>query len=198
MEQLVILIIVGVVGLIQWLIKRSNEMRERQEIDRRLAEQGGDRPRGKVLQDYAGHEAFETNTQQAEQDAGQEIQESMKRLMQAFGMSEEEVREVPETPVFVEPPLPAAAPVTSKQSRAEAKQPKVRQGRLRSFKVPKIAAPAFAHTPAAVAVVPGTTRIAPSVTTTAQSPWKQRLAQPQSVREAIVFAEILGSPRALR
>jgi len=197
MEQLVLLIIVGVVSLIHWFIKRSNEMRERQEINRCLAEQGGDRPRGKILQDYAGHEAFDTSTQQTEQGAGQEIQESMKRLMRAFGMEEDEIRNTPETPVSEAPPLPsAAAPVESKQSRAVAKRPTVRQGKLRSFKVPKITA--FAHTPAAVAVVPGTTRTAPSVTTATQSPWKQRLAQPQSIREAIVFAEILGSPRALR
>ena len=186
MEQLVILIVVGVIAFINWLIKRSAEVREQREIDRRLAEQGG---RQRVGSDdtLVRPTPVARPIGEAEQEAEHEMQESMRCLMQAFGMSEDE------KPVFEAAPAPPPMP-TPKPKPVVVKQPKVRQAKLRPFKVPQVTASAY--TPTSTAAAPRKKNV-PSVTTIPQSPWKQRLAQSKSVREAIVLSEILRSPKAL-
>ncbi len=96
MEQLVILVLIGLIGLVNWLVQRSAEIRERRKEERKS--QGI--PEGNPFQ-----------PPESPAPSPKDPAKEMRRLMEALGVPIEESEEEP-TPQFVAPPrvLPAVTP----------------------------------------------------------------------------------------
>ncbi len=87
MEQLVILVIIGLISLVNWLMQRSAEMKEKRRLEK--AAQQGEPPEPLVPEP-----SYETQEERPD--------EAMRKLMEALGLP---VEEAP-------PPLPRPAPPT--------------------------------------------------------------------------------------
>jgi hypothetical protein len=113
MEQVVIIVIIGLISLVNWVVKRSAEIREERKLERqRLGIPEGD--------------PFHSAPHQAESPApltrpALAPSAEMRRLMEALGLPSEE-EEAPPGPVVREaplPPLPAYRPPAASKPRAE-------------------------------------------------------------------------------
>lgn len=98
MEQLVILLIIGIISLVNWLVQRSGELRKKQKLEReRLGIPEGNPYR-------AEHEKTEPAPERRRDPAA-----DMRKLMEALGVPiEEEI--VPEPARMEPPPLPKKEP----------------------------------------------------------------------------------------
>ena len=101
MEQLVILVIIGLISLVNWLMQRSAEIKKQ----RRLEQQGHDLPR----ESEEVPEAVAPRRAAPDRDPTVE----MRRLMEALGIPmEEEPPALPEPPrAMPDPPAPTPAPI---------------------------------------------------------------------------------------
>ena len=113
MEQVVIIVIIGLISLVNWVMKRSAEIREERKLERqRLGIPEGD--------------PFHSAPHQAEKPEPPHRpaiapSPDMRRLMEALGLPQEE-EEAPPNPVVREapaPPLPAYRPPSTPKPRAE-------------------------------------------------------------------------------
>ena len=112
MEQVVIIVIIGLISLVNWVMKRSAEIREQRKLERqRLGIPEGD--------------PFHVGPHLAESHASRphpfmEPSTDMRRLMEAIGLpsDEEEVPVVREVAPSL-PPLPAYHPPLRRKPRAE-------------------------------------------------------------------------------
>lgn len=90
MEQLIILVLIGLISLINWIIQKSAEMREKRKLER--------------MRDH-GLEPPEVPT--TEPEPAQGADEAMRRLMEALGLPEDAAPPPPRPqPPFIPPPLP--------------------------------------------------------------------------------------------
>ncbi len=116
MEQLVILLIIGAISLVNWLIRKSAEMREQKKQARR--EQGLD----PADSDTSEIPAFQEVQKPAA--APETADESMRRLMEALGLpTESEPPALPRPVVEAPPPIPkiaSAPPLTPRVSKNSA------------------------------------------------------------------------------
>lgn len=113
-QQIVFIVIIGLISLVNWLMKRSAEIREQRKREReRLGIPEGD--------------PFHPESQQAENPAPQPSpvkapSPDMRRLMEALGLPADEE---PPTPVVrqvtprARPPLPACQPTPARKPRVE-------------------------------------------------------------------------------
>lgn len=157
MEQLILLVVIGLISLINWAIKKSAQMREQKRIEE--ATLRGEAPE---LPSEPEPRAFE--------NSGEDPGERMRKLMEALGLPPTDLP----PPLHTEPPRP---PLQKKiapppAQKIQAPDPPLPVHRARTPKLPKPAA--------------------------SPSPFRQLLTRPESAREAIVLAEILSSPRAIR
>lgn len=182
MEQLVILIIIGLISLVNWVLQKSAEKREQAKLQREAERAGKDETRRNV---YTQTQPVRSNTPPRRPPA----QDPFKELMEALGLPPDELR----------PPVPPRLP-----------KPDFEEEEIRSMeeavppplhRVPPVMAPhrpqrpdektmqlasAFAageHPPARGAARVGSVR--------------SLLTGRASQRQAIILAEILGPPRAL-
>jgi hypothetical protein len=182
MDQLVLLVVIGLISLINWVIQKAAEKREQAKLER-----GAKRETGRNIY---------TQKQQrpaAARRASAPTQDPFKELMDALGLpaetvlpppvaqrpapeAEEEFASLEEAP----PPLPKRAAPKAESPRwqpASVRRPDEKTARLASAFAAKEKAPAEkAHR---VSV-------------------RELLADRTSKRQAIVLAEILGPPRALQ
>jgi hypothetical protein len=160
MEQLVLILIIALISFVNWLFKKSAELREKRKLERHAME-GGAVP----------SQAEEPPPASAQGDPD----ESMRRLMEALGLPQDEApppvirREsspppLPPQPVFEAPPSPVATPVPASLP------PRL----VRSASVP---VPTRRSTP---------------------SPLRELLTSPEGLKKAIMISEILGKPKSLR
>lgn len=196
MEQLILLILIGVISLVNWLIQRSGEMREkrRREQAMREAEMRGDAPSA---------DPSPAATTQAEDPT-----ESMRRLMEALGLPTES--EPPpvhrsDTP----PPIPEPPPLVEQARQVEAERteaapsPKLSKS-PRFHPVPTPDANYFPET-TEVFVPKSPKRPVPPIRPYDQTPRVRRPAgrigrlvrNPQSLRDGIILQAVLGNPKAL-
>ena len=170
MEQIVILAFIGLVSLVNWLIKRSSDLREKRKLEqKRLGITEGNPFRSDPDREPPTPEPV---PQDADPAAG------MRKVMEALGLPlEDEPRAVrylpPPKPESSLPPLPAFEKNRTPRHTA----PPV-------HRVPvKPAAPALPAVPATVTSRPPNT-------------WATLLRSRESARQAIVLREILGPPKA--
>jgi hypothetical protein len=100
MEQLVILVIIGLISLVNWLIQRSAEARERRRIERKRQES----PDG----DPFHQDGTARKVEQPEPVSDADPAREMRRLMEAFGIPMEP--EDPAPPEKIRPVAPPALP----------------------------------------------------------------------------------------
>jgi len=199
MEQLVILLVIGAISLVNWLLQRSAELREKRKLER----QGG--PAGAPPLPRTGPPPVARG---GDPDAEADPAEAMRKLMEALGLPVEEAPpKIPQRGQAPPPlPVPEASvpePAPPVPARREFPEPVERPARpmaealafereLRDFagkiempplrpappKPPKAAAATVAH------VKPGR--------------FRRLLSDRSSVRDAVVLSEILGQPKSLR
>jgi hypothetical protein len=172
MEQVVIIVIIGLISLVNWVVKRSAEIREERKLEReRLGIPEGD--------------PFHSAPHQAEKPEPPHRpaiapSPDMRRLMEALGLPQEE-EESPPMPVVREapaPPLPIhKLPAAPKPRADDAYTPEA----TGTKHVPRSA------TRNAVSVPPATAPV---------SPLAAALRSRDGIRQAVVLREILGPPKA--
>ena len=160
MEQLVLILIIALISFINWLFKKSAELREKRKLERQTFDGGETLQRGE-------------EPVPGEPPAG-DPDDSMRRLMEALGLPQEDVPPVlpkrpatpppiPELPKFVAPPAPT----------------------VRAASVPPPARPVRPSPP-------------PPPAQPSRSPLRELLASPDGLKKAVMLSEILGQPKSLR
>lgn len=181
MEQLVLLVVIGLISLINWVMQRAAEKREQAKLER-----GAKRETGRNIYTQ------KTQRPAAARRASAPAQDPLKELMEALGLpaetilpppvaqrsapeAEEEFASLEEAP----PPIPRSAPVAEKPrwQPPSIRRPDEKMARLAS---------AFAAKEKATATA-----------TPLPSSVRAMLSDRTSKRHAIVLAEILGTPRGL-
>jgi hypothetical protein len=174
MEQVVILLLIALISLVNWLVKKSSELREARKREQGAAEGGGSLRSEPPQLPEAEHEI------------------SMRRLSEALGLPEEAEppvlpkrmeRQVPPPRATPPPPLPPprpsplARPVISHVPLAPAHE------EYRFIELPHtISKPARPR----IEVAPSSSRI------------RELLGSAGGLRDAVVLSEILGPPKSLR
>ena len=170
MEQLVILLLIALISFINWLVKKSSQLREARKLEQGTAK-SGDSLRGEP-----------SRTPEAEPEV------SMRRLREALGLPEdakppalpkrvEQPLPSPIAPPPLPPALPPARPVVSHISLTPAHE------EYRFIEMPHRAGKP-ARSRVEVAVNPSRIR--------------ELLGSAGGLRDAVVLSEILGPPKCLR
>ena len=191
MEQLVILLLIALISIINWIIQKSKERREKRKLEKRADATG---------EPVANHEPAPDAT-------GTET--AMRRLREALGLPEEapppvipkraEPRVEPERiePKRMEPkrgehPVPVPAPSRDRSVPPSLPQPERKPIAVHAPAVPRWQEhrrSGFLHKMAKP----------PPPEVSKQSPRIRELLQSQGgLRDAVVLSEILGSPMSLR
>ncbi len=162
MDQLVLLVLIGLISLINWAIKRSAEMREKRRVEKAARQ---------------GEPHIYPQSSQPPPPPTEDPTESMRKLMEALGLPVE----APPPPVLSrQPPIPAIPPPPAFAAPSPASAQALPPARPRQTPSKR---------PALVASTASTVR---------QTRFGAMLHQPGSARDAIVLAEILGTPIGLR
>jgi hypothetical protein len=192
MEQLVILLIIGAISLINWLLQKSAEHKQRR---------GGQDGPEETSRDteISGWEESVSPTAGQQDSTTQE--EQMRRFFEALGLPSPQ--ESPQEPVITPsfetepPPLPNPAPAR----RAAAKP-----ASAPSFLTPSATSPTMVAKPTLrenremkeLAAKFEASELDAASTTGTQAVFRNLLADPHGARQAIILQEILNPPRALR
>ena len=127
MEQLVILVIIGLISLVNWLVQRSSEIRKQRKLER---EQQGI-PEGNP---------FLPSEEKSAAPARKDPSEEMRRLMEVLGVPVEEPQresaappQLPPAPVFVTAPSRRKNPPSAPKPAAAAPSPQHPASSSRAF-----------------------------------------------------------------
>jgi len=166
MEQVVILVIIGLISFVNWLMQRSAELRERRKLERKME----GIPEGNPFQEQ---EAPEPPPSRPVADPGAE----MRKLMEALGLP---IEDEP-APVFVPertapPPLPTP-PEVAPIPRA-------------------VFTPRSTTSTRSLSQIAGSRPAPGPTDPVQTSPLSAALRSHEGIRQAIVLAEILGRPKA--
>ncbi|HEY5954129.1 MAG TPA: hypothetical protein VIT18_07180 [Terrimicrobiaceae bacterium] len=185
MEQLVILLLIAAISLINWIVQKSKETREKRKLEKR-ADSTGESLKGAP----------------AEPPPEPEAEISMRRLREALGLPE--AAEPPAIPKRVEPPAQPRKPkkqATSPPSLPDepiAPPPLPRPARKPIVvHVPPVHRPPEHH----VFDFPHRTFKPAAKTEAAPRPHsriRELLGSPGGLRAAVVLSEILGPPKGVR
>ena len=181
MDQLVLLVIIGLISLVNWVMQKAAEKRELAKLER------GEREAG---QPSVYRQPPPPKQRTAERRARAPQQDPLKELMEALGLPPEAVAPQPVAPrVEVEteefaslesapPPVPQPAPAASKPrwQPPSIRRPDEKAAKLAAAFAAKEKSPAEKARPASV---------------------RGLLSDRTSKRHAVVLAEILGPPRGL-
>lgn len=139
MEQLVILVLIGLISLINWLVQKSGEMREKRKLERQAQFEGADELR----------QAPPAEDPTFSPPSDEEVHaEKLRRFMEALGMPVEEEAPPPRPVRQASPPPMVPAPervVTPSLVTAAAEMAPVR-----SLRRPVVPAPARKQEPSRV------------------------------------------------
>ncbi|MEX1118697.1 MAG: hypothetical protein WEB60_07870 [Terrimicrobiaceae bacterium] len=168
MEQLVILVIIGLISLVNWLMQRSAQIKEKRRLEK-AAQQG------EPVETFDSEPSFETQEERPD--------ESMRKLMEALGLPVEEPP--PPIPQRVEaPPAPRDVPM------APVSTPNFSHKRLAEpprevfvHEIPQILPPR--RRPAIVEVAE-------------PSRFRTLLSTNEGIRDAFVLAEVLAKPVSMQ
>ncbi|GAB4169176.1 MAG: hypothetical protein Fur0032_07640 [Terrimicrobiaceae bacterium] len=172
MEQLVLLLIIGAISLINWLLQRSAELREKRKAER--AAQAGEL--GSPPPPVTGPPPVLSEPDPSE---------SMRKLMEALGLPVESP-----PPARVPPPIPTAHEELIPEPVLFVPEPEI--------PVVKVSRPAENPLPRFEKPVKTVPAVSESHTSASSGRFRAILATPGGVRDAIVLAEVLGKPLAVR
>jgi len=182
MDQLVLLVIIGLISLVNWVMQKAAEKREQAKLDRAEREEG---KRSVYRQPPPQKRVAERRARTPQQDP-------LKELMEALGLPPEAAAPPPVAPRMAAepeeefaslesapPPVPASVPAAPKPrwQPSSIRRPDEKTARLAS---------AFAAKEKTSAEVPRPTAV------------RGLLSDRASKRNAVILAEILGQPKALR
>lgn len=182
MDQLVLLVIIGLISLINWVMQKAAEKREQAKLERAEREEG----KQSVYRQPPPQKRVAGRRARAPQ------QDPLKELMEALGLPPEAAAPQPVAPrtaaepeeefaslESAPPPVPQSAPVAPKPrwQPSSVRRPDEKTARLASAFAAKEKSSAEVTKPAAV---------------------RSLLADRASRRNAVILAEILGQPKALR
>jgi hypothetical protein len=184
MEQLVILLLIALISLINWIIQKSKETREKRQLEKRADTTG----------ETVNHGVPETSP-------ATETETAMRRLREALGLPEEAEppvipkrveREVPPLPPAPERPVPPPLPEPARRPivvrapftprRLEHRKFELPHLKLRKFDLPHRLAKPLAE----VEVPRPPSRV------------RELLTSQGGLRDAVVLSELLGPPKSLR
>jgi hypothetical protein len=182
MEQLVILLLIAAISLINWIVQKSKETREKRKLEKR-ADSTGESLKGAP----------------AEPPPEPEAEISMRRLREALGLPE--AAEPPAIPKRVEPPAKPwkfkkqAPSPPSLPDEPIAPPPLPRPARKPIVvHVPPVHRPPEHHLPHRTFKPAAKTEAAPRP----HSRIRELLGSPGGLRDAVVLSEILGPPKGVR
>jgi hypothetical protein len=187
MEQLLLLLLFGAIAFIQWLVKKSAEMRE----ERKRQQQPPQWREGVEDAPVARSSEPPAPTQADDPDA------SMRRLMEALGLPQE----APPPPVPQRAPTPPPLPPTPAPRVPERPAPKFAERPV--SKLPERTVSRLPERP----VVPAARLSAPAAKSAPFGPPPEKkpdfsirelLASPDSLKKAVILSEIIGAPKALK
>lgn len=184
MEQLVILIIIGVISLINWLLQKSAEHKSKRPTKSREASG----PLAHTLEreeDFSPEPVVAWEEEPAVARPKAESQAELRRFFEAMGIPlEEEVAPAPVVrPSFVEPPALPQPPV-----------PVVAEPPVRAF-VPPARRERVSAKYAELAK--GFARAEEAHEAASSGDFRGLLSHPSGLRQAMILREILGPPKAL-
>jgi hypothetical protein len=182
MDQLVLLLIIGAISLINWLLQKSAEHREKKKAES-LRRDGPPQP---IYQD---RETSGPN-------------EQARKFLEALGLPDDAL---PPTPV-APPPLPPGRQADIGHSEQAPPKPPVRRNFLhkvqpdleRRLFASEVVEPVFEPIPKARRSIPVAPPVATADAPAGGSKIRSQLATPEALRRAIIVREILGPPRALQ
>lgn len=183
MEQLVLLLLFGAIALIQWLVKKSAEMREQRKNEKQA--QWGEE--GDVFREAREVER-PADSQAGDPDA------SMRKLMEALGLPQE----APPPPVPQRQPTPPPMP-QAPASPIPPVRPAPKFAERPSPKVPE--KPAFRLPEKPLVTAAKVAKSKPIAAVSEKKPdfsIRELLASPDSMKKAVILSEIIGSPKALK
>lgn len=194
MEQLVLLIVIGLISLINWLMQQAAEARERRKAES-LSGQGRQSP-------------APAPTARVEEDPA----ESMRKLMEALGLPVEEeppplprptAQPPPPKPPTEPPPLAQSGPAKTEGKAQEVPDSSLEAEKQEAFPLPQI--PQLQRAPDAPpqprpAMLPRASfaEKGASQRPVSKSRVRELLASPAGLRDAVILSEILGRPHSLR
>lgn len=170
MEQLVILVIIGLISLVNWLMKRSAEMKEKRRFEK--ASDHGEPPESLVPEP-----SFETQEERPD--------EAMRKLMEALGLP---VEEVP-------PPIPKSAPAPQVETIFEEPPPPVVTPSFSHKRLSEQPREVFVHE---VPQAPHIRRRPAIVEVAEPSRFRTLISTKEGIRDAFVLAEVLGKPVSMQ
>lgn len=178
MDQLVLLVIIGLISLINWVMQKAAEKRERAKLERESKHEAG----RNIYTQKPKREAIPRRAPSPQQDP-------LKELMEALGL--------PPDAASPPPAVPRAAPEFEEEfaSLEESAPPLPRKMSVPRWQTPQVLRPDEK-----------TARLASAFSAQEKSPAEKprtssvraMLADRASKRHAIVIAEILGPPRAVQ
>ena len=177
MEQLILILLIALISFVNWVIKKSAELREKRRLERQA--QRGDNLEMPASPDGPADASPEPPSRGDD--------DSMRRLMEALGLPPDEApppvaRRPAAPPPLPEPVVPAALPPAPVSRRAPTVSPTPPVGPSRHAKrTPLRSAPVVAQLPAPQG-----------------APFREVLASSDGLRKAIILSEVLGPPKALR
>ena len=186
MEQLVLLVVIGLISLVNWVMQKAAEKREQAKLER-----GTKRQTGRNIYTQKPQRPAEARR------AAAPPQDPLKELMDALGLPAETVLPPPVAPrnaseqeeeefVSLEAPAPPALPppvVTKPRGKAAAWHPPAR-GAQPDQKTKQLASAFAALDDASPEIWRG-------------GNVRSLLANPSSQRKAVILSELLGTPRGL-
>jgi cytoskeletal protein RodZ len=181
MDQLVLLVIIGLISLVNWVMQKAAEKREQAKLEREEREAGK----------QSVYRQLPPQGRKTERRARAPQQDPLKELMEALGLPPEAAAPQPVAPhakmeaeefasmESVPLPIPQPAPAASKPrwQPPSIRRPDEKAAKLAAAFAAKEKAPSDRPRPASV---------------------RELLADRTSKRHAVVLAEILGPPRALQ
>lgn len=192
MEQLIILVLIGLVSFINWLIKKSGEARAAKKL--------------KEIQDRGGA-SYQVPDQRDQQNrpVADESADAMRKFMEALGLpadQEQAPPPIPERRITLDPEVFAPQPPPPRPVVRREPEPVFTPPPIPDFippipTVPVISVPEWREEGPAV-TAPVHSWDEPAEEKRAPSRAAEFLSSRGRLRDAIVIAEVLGPPRALR
>ena len=179
MEQLVILIFIGAISLVNWLIKRSGEIREQKRLRQKLY--GDSLP----TDDTAAH-SFDPQ-RNTDSPSAENVPDGMRKLMEALGieLADEEPR-----PVTLPQQTPKPQNIEPASHKPDTSKSKRSDFRSKLAKFEKSIASATPIQPRAPLIT--ASRTSSDAVSAPSSRISALLRNPSSLRDAIILREILG------
>ncbi len=198
MEQVILILVIGLISLVNWMIQKSAEARKKRQMQERI-----DRGEAEPSQPTSARR-YDRVDEEPETEG--DPAENMRRLMEALGLPLEDAPPQPvQRPQTTPPPLPSQPremmqppPLvrTVREMEERGEMPVHRQP------TPTVATPAQRpklhdwQRKAAKALE--ASAAAEASRTVKPSRARQMLRQPESIRDAIILSEILGKPKAFQ